>query len=69
LSLTGGLMGIINPIVGLLIGWLQRHLYLSTLITKIFHQEEEKGVSHMTSKKTQKYTCSDLNENSRTEIS
>jgi hypothetical protein len=34
-------MGIINPIVALLIGWLQRHLYLSTLITKIFHQEEE----------------------------
>jgi hypothetical protein len=43
LSLTGGLMGIVNAIVGLLIGWLQRHLFLSTLISKIFHQEE--GVS------------------------
>jgi hypothetical protein len=42
LSLTGGLLGIITPLVNLLIAWLQRHLFLSNLIERVFHHTDSK---------------------------
>ena len=42
LSLTGGLLGIIAPLVTFLIEWIQRHLYLSDLIRRVFYEADAK---------------------------
>ena len=42
LSLMGGLLGIIAPLVTLLIEWIQRHLYLSELIGRVFYKADDK---------------------------
>ena len=50
LSLTGGLLGIIAPLVTFLIEWLQRHLYLSELIEKVFYEAGAKESTPIPSK-------------------
>jgi hypothetical protein len=42
LSLTGGLLGIIAPLINFLIEWIQRHLYLSELIRRVFYVADAK---------------------------
>jgi hypothetical protein len=50
LSLTGGLLGIIAPLVTLLIEWIQRHLYLSELIGRVFYEADDKESKPIPSK-------------------
>jgi hypothetical protein len=50
LSLTGGLLGIIAPLVTLLIEWIQRHLYLSELTGRVFYEADAKESKPIPSK-------------------
>jgi hypothetical protein len=50
ISLTGGLLGIIAPLITFLIEWIQRHLYLSELIGRVFYEADSNDSKPIPSK-------------------